>query len=155
MFEFIPWCPDYTTLKPHIPFDNLPDAFLFTLRQGWRSRDCTAEVRTLAWSQCGHSSSLVIDVIQSIVCCWISSLPQEVLFWDSGFPLSFKTNMSKLQFDLESISSWLAIPIGPQVYHRLELSSFTSLNNEFGLVWFGFRPCINLPSKCMWIRGIM
>ena len=42
--------------------------------------------------------------------------------------------MSKFQFDLESVSSWLAILRGLQVYHGLELTNFTSLNNAFGLV---------------------
>ena len=43
--------------------------------------------------------------------------------------------MSKFQFDLESVSSWLLILRGLQVYHGLELTNFTSLNNEFGLVF--------------------
>ena len=60
MFELKPCCPDHTTpmihnLKPCIPFDNLLDVFLFTLRQGWGSRDCTA-ARGLACSQCGWGS---------------------------------------------------------------------------------------------------
>ena len=150
MFAWLYHTNDTQSKAPHtyVPFDNLLDVFLFTLKQGWESRDCTA-TRGLTFSQCGWGSSLVIDVIQSIVCCWISSLPQRFCFGDSGFPLSLKTNMSKFQFDLESVSSWLAITRGPQIYHCLELSSLTSLNNEFGLVWFGFRPCINLPSKCM------
>ena len=41
--------------------------------------------------------------------------------------------MSKFQFDLVSVSSWLAILRGLQVYHGLELTNFTSLNNAFGL----------------------
>ena len=133
MFELITGCPDYNTpmihnLKPHIPFDNL--LICFTLRQGWGSRDCTA-VRGLTCSQCGWGSTLVIDVIQSIVCCWISSLPREILLWDSGFPLSLKTNMSNFQFDVESVSSWLVILRGSQVNHCMEVSLLSN-----GLLWF-------------------
>ena len=66
IFELKPCCSDHTTpmihnLKPCIPFDNLLDVFLFTLRQGWGSRDCTA-ARGLACIQCGWGSSLIIRV---------------------------------------------------------------------------------------------
>ena len=137
MFELITGCPDYNTpmicnLKPCIPFDNLLDVFLFTLRQVWGSRDCTAEVRTLAWSQRGRSSSPVIDVIQSIVCCWFFSM--------SGFALgtlfSPLLKNQHVQIPIWSGKCLQLVVRGPMVYHRLELyvSSFTSRNNEFGLV---------------------
>ena len=63
MFELKPCCPDHTTpmihnLKSCIPFDNLLDVFLFTLRQGWGSRDCTA-ARGLTCIRCGWGSSLI------------------------------------------------------------------------------------------------
>ena len=133
MFELITGCSDYNTpmihnLKPHIPFDNL--LICFTLRQGWGSRDCTA-VRGLTCSQCGWGSTLVIDVIQSIVVAGSLLCPERFCSGDSGFPLSLKTNMSNFQFDVESVSSWLVILRGSQVNHCMEVSLLSN-----GLLWF-------------------
>ena len=62
------------------------------------SRDC-AVVRALASHQCVLGSIPGPGPICGWVCCWFSTLLQEVFSGYSGFPLSSKTNISKFQID--------------------------------------------------------